>query len=202
MVKYLEWSPLGRGTMLSNIGIRKALESGEMEISPFYDSQLGPCSYDVTLGPLYRKIQRKSQLLYLCEFEEDYSYAQDMTKDDGKMILMPGEAALAITQEEIYLGPQMAAQVHSKSSLGRLMQTAHAGGAGFCDAGFRGHVTLEIINLLNMPVVYTAGMMVAQLTFTQLDTPADPVYDMRDGQYSNKVAEPMAAKKIKMGGAR
>jgi deoxycytidine triphosphate deaminase len=140
-------------------------------------------------------------MLHLCDFETDYTTEQDMAETDGKAILMPGETILAITLEEIYLGPQMAAQVHSKSSLGRLMQTAHAGGAGFCDAGFRGYVTLEIINFLPRPVVYTSGMMVAQLTFTRLDTEADPVYDMRGGQYSNKLAAPMPAKKIKMGGS-
>lgn len=187
--------------MLSNVGIRKSLESGQIEINPFHESQLGPCSYDVTLGPLYRRVIKKSKHLHLCDFETDYTIAQDMADTAGKATLMPGECILAITAEEIYLGPDMAAQVHSKSSLGRLMQTAHAGGAGFCDAGFRGYVTLEIINFLPRPVVYVAGMMVAQLTFTQLDTVADPVYDMRGGQYSNNLAAPAPAKKIKMGGS-
>lgn len=189
--------------MLSNVGIKKALESGQIEIAPFHDSQLGPCSYDLTLGPLYRTIDKKSKMLDLCEFDTDYTFAQDMNNagQNGKLILMSGHSILAITQEEIYLGADMAAQVHSKSSLGRLMQTAHAGGAGFCDAGFRGHITLEIINFLPRPVIYTAGMMVAQLTFTQLDTEANPVYDMRAGQYSNNTPAPIPAKKIKMGGS-
>ncbi len=186
--------------MLSNQSILKSLESGDIEINPFHAKQLGPCSYDVTLGSLYRRVVKKSKMLDLVEFETDYTIEQDMAQTGGKATLMPGETILAITQEEIYLGPQMAAQVHSKSSLGRLMQTAHAGGAGFCDAGFRGFVTLEIINFLPRPVIYTAGMMVAQLTFTRLDTEANPVYDMRLGQYSNQVAAPIPAKKIKMGG--
>jgi dCTP deaminase len=183
--------------MLSNQGILKAMENGSIEITPFNEELLGSCSYDITLGEIFHRIPRTSRHLDLCEFEEDYSSRYDMKTTSDKMVVMPGEAILAITREEVYVGPQHAAEVRGKSSLGRLFQLVHVT-AGWVDAGFRGYITLELVNLMPRPVVYTAGQRIGQLTFVELDSPADPVYDMK-GQYSNNLNEPIPAKKVKRG---
>lgn len=183
--------------MFSNVAITKAIENSEMSISPFHMSQLGPCSYDVALGSSIRRIQRKSKILDLCHFDYEYSTPEE----SSRFVLNPGECVLAVTQEFITLGAEIAAQVHSKSSLGRMFQSAHAGGAGFVDAGFHGRITLELVNLLNRPVAYHAGMMIAQLSFYRLDIAANPVYDVREGQYSNDLAAPIPAKPVKFGGS-
>lgn len=185
--------------VLSNQGIHDAMVKGEIGVTPFYYEQLGACSYDVTLGAEYCRVIKKSKYLDLCNFDEEYTRAETADRQ-GRITVNPGECILAITQEEIYLGPDMSAQVHSKSSLGRLFQTMTAGGAGFCDAGFKGHVTLEIYNFSPRPVIYTAGMLIAQLTFMRLDSDANPCYDMK-GQYSNALAAPIPAKRVKFGGA-
>lgn len=183
--------------MLSNQGILKALSNGEIEINPFNENLLGSCSYDITLGPKYRRVIKKSKYLYLTEFETEYTTEHDMADSMDKLIMMPGECVLAITQEEVYVGPGHAAEVRGKSSLGRLFQLVHVT-AGWVDAGFRGYITLELVNLLPRPVVYEAGQRIGQLTFARLDQEADPVYDMK-GQYSNSLAAPIPAKKIKKG---
>lgn len=183
--------------MLSNQGIKKALSNGEIEITPFNEDLLSACSYDITLGPKYRRVIKKSKYLHLCDFESDYTTEHDMADNYDKLTMMPGECVLAITREEVYIGPGHAAEVRGKSSLGRLFQLVHVT-AGWVDAGFRGYITLELVNLLPRPVVYTVGQRIGQLTFCSLDTTADPVYDMK-GQYHNTPAEPIPAKKIKKG---
>lgn len=181
--------------MLSNIGIKKALANGAIEISPYDENLLGSCSYDITLGPKYRRVVKKSKHLHLCEFDTDYTTEHDMTDTGGNMTLMTGECVLAITREEVYIGPGHAAEVRGKSSLGRLFQLVHVT-AGWVDAGFRGYITLELVNLLPRPVVYSVNQRIGQLTFVSLDQEADPCYDMK-GQYSNTLPAPIPAKKIK-----
>ncbi len=181
--------------MLSNQGILKALDTGEIEINPFDEKLLGACSYDITLGPKYRRVIKKSKYLYLTEFETDYTTEHDMADTMGRLTMQPGECVLAITNEEVYIGPNHAAEVRGKSSLGRLFQLVHVT-AGWVDAGFRGYITLELVNLLPRPVVYEVDQRIGQLTFVSLDSTADPVYDMK-GQYSNALPAPIPAKKVK-----
>lgn len=181
--------------MLSNVGIQKALASGDIAITPYKEDLLGSCSYDITLGNMYRRVNKKSKFLHLTDFEEDYTQLCDMANTQDKLIMMPGECVLAITRESVYVGPGYAAEVRGKSSMGRLFQLVHVT-AGWVDAGFSGFITLELVNLMPRPVVYSANQRVGQITFVSLDSPADPCYDMK-GQYSNVLPEPIAAKKVK-----
>ena len=48
--------------------------------------------------------------------------------------------------------------------------------AGFVDAGFEGHLTLELSNVANLPIVLYPGMKIGQLAFFQLDRPAENPY--------------------------
>jgi dCTP deaminase len=48
--------------------------------------------------------------------------------------------------------------------------------AGFIDAGFNGHITLELSNVANLPITLYPGMKVGQISFLQMTTPADVPY--------------------------
>lgn len=48
--------------------------------------------------------------------------------------------------------------------------------AGFVDAGFRGHLTLELSNVMNLPITLYPGMKIGQLAFFQLSSPAEHPY--------------------------
>jgi dCTP deaminase len=59
--------------------------------------------------------------------------------------------------------------------------------AGFIDAAFEGHVTLEISNLANLPVALYAGMRIGQLSFSLMTTPAERPYGpSRGSKYSGQ----------------
>ena len=64
------------------------------------------------------------------------------------------------------------ARIEGKSSLGRLGLLIHTT-AGFVDAGFEGHITLELSNVATLPITLYPGMKVGQISFIRMDGPAE-----------------------------
>ena len=60
-------------------------------------------------------------------------------------------------------------------SLGRLGLMIHST-AGFIDAGFDGHITLELANVASLPITLYPGMKIGQLCFFQLSSPPETPY--------------------------
>jgi len=48
--------------------------------------------------------------------------------------------------------------------------------AGFVDAGWDGHLTLELSNVANLPIAIYPGMKIGQISFLRMTTPADVPY--------------------------
>jgi deoxycytidine triphosphate deaminase len=48
--------------------------------------------------------------------------------------------------------------------------------AGFVDAGWDGHLTLELSNVANLPIAIYPGMKIGQISFLRMTTPADNPY--------------------------
>jgi len=67
------------------------------------------------------------------------------------------------------------ARLEGKSSLGRLGLLIHST-AGFVDAGWDGHLTLELSNVANLPITVYPGMKIGQISFLQMTTAADHPY--------------------------
>ncbi len=61
------------------------------------------------------------------------------------------------------------------SSLGRLGLLIHST-AGFVDAGFQGHLTLELSNVATLPITLYPTMKIGQISFLRMTTPADVPY--------------------------
>ncbi len=74
----------------------------------------------------------------------------------------------------VYLAGRSFIPTHN-SSLGRLGLLIHST-AGFVDAGFDGHVTLELANVASLPITLYPGMKIGQLSFMQMTTPAEHPY--------------------------
>ena len=77
--------------------------------------------------------------------------------------------------ERIALPDDIVATLDGKSSLGRLGLVVHQT-AGVIDAGFDGHITLELANMANLPITVYPGMRIAQISFMTLTTPAERPY--------------------------
>ncbi len=61
------------------------------------------------------------------------------------------------------------------SSLGRLGLLIHST-AGFVDAGWDGHLTLELSNVANLPITLYPGMKIGQISFLRMTTEAEFPY--------------------------
>src|SRR5205814_6354234 len=95
--------------------------------------------------------------------------------DDDGFILHPGEFVLGSTKERVSLPDDLVARLEGKSSLGRLGLLIHST-AGFVDAGWDGHLTLELSNVANLPITLYPGMKIGQISFLQMTTAADQPY--------------------------
>ena len=74
----------------------------------------------------------------------------------------------------VYLAGRSFIPTHN-SSLGRLGLLIHST-AGFIDAGWDGHITLELANVASLPITLYPGMKIGQVSFMHMTTPADKPY--------------------------
>ena len=99
--------------------------------------------------------------------------------ENTPFILHPGEFVLGSTSEHIELPAHLVARLEGKSSLGRLGLVIHST-AGFVDPGWKGHLTLELSNLSNLPITLFHGMKIGQISFLELTTPATRLYGSKE----------------------
>ena len=81
----------------------------------------------------------------------------------------------------------LVARIEGKSILGRLGLLIHST-AGFIDAGFDGHITLELANVASLPITLYPGMKIGQISFMQMTTPAERA--VRQGRHGLEVPGP------------
>jgi dCTP deaminase len=181
--------------VLSDRTIREEIAAGRIGIDPFDDAMVQPCSIDVTVGDAFR-VFRNSLYPYIDVKQpmEDLTELVRVTGEDA-FILHPGEFVLGVVAERITLPDDIVATLDGKSSLGRLGLVVHQT-AGVIDAGFDGHITLELANVANLPITVYPGMRVAQLSFMAMTTPADKPYGSGalGSKYQGGRAEPTASR--------
>ena len=161
--------------VLSDHSIREEIAAGRIVIEPFDDAMVQPCSIDVTVGDSFR-VFRNSRYPYI-DVKQPMEDLTELVRvgADEPFILHPGEFVLGVVAERVALPDDIVATLDGKSSLGRLGLVVHQT-AGVIDAGFDGHITLELANMANLPITVYAGMRIAQLSFLTLTTPADHPY--------------------------
>ena len=98
-------------------------------------------------------------------------------------MLHPGEFVLGSTLEVVTLPDDLAGRLEGKSSLGRLGLLTHST-AGFIDPGFSGHITLELSNVANLPIMLWPGMKIGQLCLFRLSSAAEFPYG--SAQYGSR----------------
>ncbi|WP_432513029.1 dCTP deaminase [Kineococcus sp. SYSU DK001] len=161
--------------LLSDRDIRAQLESGRVGLEPFDPSMVQPSSVDVRLDRFFRLFDNhKYSVIDPAQEQPDLTRLVETAPDEA-FILHPGEFVLGSTYEVVSLPDDISARLEGKSSLGRLGLLTHST-AGFIDAGFSGHVTLELSNVATLPITLWPGMKIGQLCFFQLSSPAQDPY--------------------------
>ena len=182
--------------VLSDVDIRRYMESGKIKISPdLPPEQYGSCSVDFRLGAEFSVFEH-SRFPYIDVREK--SAIQDLmravhVKEGEPFVLQPREFALAITQETLELDDDVLGRLEGRSSLGRIGIIVH-GTAGLFDPGWRGKATLELSNLGIMPVALYPGMRICSFTFEQLSSPVSvPYYKKAGNKYAGQT-QPLASR--------
>ena len=163
--------------ILSDRTIRESVVSGRIVIDPFDESLVQPSSIDVRVSNLFRVF--RNHTTGVIDVKQDMENLTELveipTESDQPFMLHPGEFVLGSTAERVKLATDLVGRLEGKSSLGRLGLLIHST-AGFIDAGWDGHITLELSNIATLPITLYPGMKIGQISFLAMTTPADVPY--------------------------
>jgi dCTP deaminase len=161
--------------ILSDRSLREEIAAGRIIIDPLDESCIQPSSIDVKVSNLFRVFRNHTAAII--DVKQDMTDLTELVEipADGVFILHPGEFVLGSTLERVGVPDDLVARVEGKSSLGRLGLLIHST-AGFVDAGFDGHITLELANVASLPITLYPGMKIGQVSFLKMTTPADRPY--------------------------
>ena len=159
---------------LSDNDIKKAVQKKEITIEPFADAQLQPVSYDIRLGNKFVE-NDESKTHFVDPSRKVFAQTKEKEVDDGEeFVLHPGISVLGVSKE--YFGSDMyLIQIGGKSSLARVGLMVH-NTAGIINPGHFLHVTFEMTNQSNVPIILRPGMEIAQITFSMISSPPSRSY--------------------------
>jgi len=161
--------------ILSDKTIREEIDAGRIVIDPLDKDCIQPSSVDLHLDRYFRVfLNHTMRVIDVKEDQEELTELVEIGEDDS-FVLHPGEFVLGSTSERVTLPDDLVARLEGKSSLGRLGLLIHST-AGFVDAGWDGHLTLELSNVANLPIALYPGMKIGQISFLRMTTPADAPY--------------------------
>ncbi len=165
--------------IFSDRTIKESMASGRITIDPYDETCLQPSSIDLRVDRYFRVFENhRYPHIDPRTRQEDLTTIVE-TPPGEAFVLHPGEFVLGSTLERVHLGDDVVARLEGKSSLGRLGLLIHST-AGFVDAGFEGHLTLELSNVANLPIAIHPGMRIGQISFYQMTTPAEYPYGSRE----------------------
>ena len=161
--------------ILSDRSIREAIDAGRIVIEPLGEGCIQPSSVDLHIDRYFRVF--RNHTMGHIDVKEDLEALTELVEVgmDDVFILHPGEFVLGASAERIGVPDDLVGRLEGKSSLGRLGLLIHST-AGFIDAGWDGHITLELSNVANLPITLYPGMKIGQISFLQMTTPADQPY--------------------------
>lgn len=138
--------------------------------------QIGDSSLDFRLGTnfiAFRRMQRPALDIYEAEAQSSpRDFQQKIHVGIGeKFFLAPGMLVLASTLEFLKIPSDIACEVITRSSWGKLGIIIAT--AAWVHPGFRGCLTLEIVNHAESPVALSPGARIGQLVFYTCDPPQE-----------------------------
>jgi deoxycytidine triphosphate deaminase len=137
---------------------------GMMGVRTSEEQESGVPAHDLRLGRIFTVFQRASVSdINSLAGDADLSVIQREVQVGwgDHFVLHQAELVLATTFESLRLDNDVSAQVLSRSSVGRLGLLSAT--AVQVHPGFRGCLTLELVNLANVPLRLTPGQRVAQI---------------------------------------
>ena len=165
--------------VLSDHTIREEIAKGRIVVQPLGEGCIQPASVDVHLD---REVLvfRNNRVPYVDVRSSTEALTEKVVMgDDDPFMLHPGEFVLGSTMEHVEIPDDLVARLEGKSSLGRIGLLIHST-AGYVDPGWKGHLTLELSNVSNLPITLYHRMKIGQISFLRLTTPADVLYGSKE----------------------
>lgn len=150
--------------ILSDVDIKKNMESNELGIEPFNEKNLTPNGYDLSIDEIF--IRKSNQHI-----------------KEG-IAVIPAMTWFAIsTKEFVKMGPQITSQLWIRSSYARKGVLASFGKV---DAGFHGTLTISCFNSNDDPLEIPIGDRFCQIVFENMESIPSELYDKKSGNYQNQ----------------
>ncbi len=170
--------------VLSDDDIKKEVKKGHIGIDPYDEKSVQPSSYDLHLDCKFLLFKNYKLGVYDVKEKNDINELVDVSSD-GFFIIHPGEFILGSTLEKVSIPANLVSRIEGKSSIGRIGLIVHAT-AGYVDPGFSGNLTLEMTNLLNIPIKIYPGMKIAQLAFFEMKSTPSRLYGDSGNKYKGQ----------------
>jgi deoxycytidine triphosphate deaminase len=152
------------------------------EGSPAFDptEQIQPASIDLRLGnmfwiPQYGRRPLDLRRSYLLRAEPRRYYRRQVFKQKDSIKLRPGQLLLARTCEKFTIPDGYVAEITGRSSFARLGLMVNCTG-GFINPGWRGHMTLQLVNMGEVPLYIFPHLPICQLRIAALSSNAAQPY--------------------------
>lgn len=117
---------------------------------------------------VFRPIDNQSSVVRYGTHSVESFYKEEVLKD-GELTLDSGQCVLACSSARIFMPMGYMGLVQTKGTLARLFVMAHCSDSQV-EPGFRGKITLELINLSSLKIVIPVGSPVAQLFIARCST--------------------------------
>jgi dCTP deaminase len=150
--------------ILAKDEILKRIKSGKIKITPYSTSNLGPASYDLTLGNEFRTYSGGRDIAV--SEATDYKKFSKIRK--GSIKLKPDSFVLAVTKEKITLADDICGWLSGRSRFARLGLQIHST-AAFMQPGIDNHQVLEIYNLSKNTLELKPGTRICQIIFERAE---------------------------------
>eukprot|EP01098_Paradermamoeba_levis_P004686 TRINITY_DN1997_c0_g1_i1.p1 TRINITY_DN1997_c0_g1~~TRINITY_DN1997_c0_g1_i1.p1 ORF type:complete len:188 (-),score=45.74 TRINITY_DN1997_c0_g1_i1:213-731(-) len=155
-------------SVLAREEIVKAIEAGDIAITPYNPENLGCASIDLTLSNEFRFYKPGLSTLLVNEQADYRDITEKIVLKEGETyLLLPGQACLGITQEVVKMSPQYCGLLEGRSRFARLGLFVHIT-AGFMNPGINNRQVLEIYNASNHPLQLVPGVRVCQFIFLKM----------------------------------
>lgn len=148
-------------SVLTQPEIIKEIRKGNIKVSPFDRSAIGPGSVDLTLDNQFRVFTKGRT--YEVNEHSNYQKITRLVKKNS-IVIKPGEVILGITKEKIKLSNNLCGWLEGRSRFARLGLLVHIS-ASFMQPGLNNQQVLEIANLSQRPLRLHADTKICQFIF-------------------------------------
>jgi len=151
--------------ILSGGQIKKLVESGELRIEPFNSEQVQPASYDLRVG---------TKILASPISPEKLGKAVFLNKENSSYDVQSGQMVGVISHERLELPLELCGRFGIRSYFAR--RGIDAFGGLQLDPGYRGRLTLNLLNVGPEPIKLNLDELLFSIEFEKLDEPAEVPY--------------------------